>query len=560
MNQIRIRRLVMTSLALAGSAFALACQSASVEDEVGGSEQELLTSSGVKLWPTSQIPVCWKSDAFRETEFDEFRRMVRVWLAESWSAAANIEFTDWGECATYPSSNHINVQFSSTNGTGATIGHYLANDNDPFPDDGVDHRVAGTNGMTFNRGDLRSLTRDMQQAFVRHEFGHSLGFSHETDRAANPANEQGNTWGTDFDEFSVMRGDFPLSPSDIAGARRAYGGFPDTKLATATRSDGRIEVLYNGTGNVLYHVVQNTPNADWSRPSLLVPEAPTVRAQRIAVGQNSDGRLEVVYIGTDDRVRHTWQYSNGTWSPEYYLVDSNVKAKQISVGRNRDNRLEVIYIGTDDVVRHVYQPASGGWSAAYDLVDSSVKAKRVAVGRNTDGRMEVFLVGTDDVLRHVYQLSGGGWSAAYDLVSNTVKAKELAVGRNADGRLEVFYNGTDDVLRHAFQRTEGGWSGEEFLAASTNKAKQLAVGENQDGRLDVVFIGTDNGLRHIYQKVNGGWSGEEWLISNSDAAKQLAVGRNQDGRLEVFYYGMNDTLYHTYQSTKGGAFGGAFIL
>ncbi len=47
-----------------------------------------------------------------------------------------------------------------------------------------------------------------------------------------------------------------------------------------------------------------------------IDTAPSTAAGQLAVGKNSDGRLELFQIDFDGEVRHRWQKQrNGDWSP-----------------------------------------------------------------------------------------------------------------------------------------------------------------------------------------------------------------------------------------------------
>ena len=169
---------------------------------------------------------------------------------------------------------------------------------------------------------------------------------------------------------------------------------------------------------------------------------PNVAGNRVAVGQNADGRLEVFYIGINDHIYHDWEDSpNGNWHGEAALGGG---AKQIAVGRNADGRLEVFYIGTNDQIYHDWQDsAKGNWHGEAAL---GGEAKQIAVGQNADGRLEIFYIGTNDHIYHNWQdPAKGNWHGEAALGGG---AKQIAVGRNTDGRLEIFYIGTDDRLYH----------------------------------------------------------------------------------------------------------------
>ena len=211
-------------------------------------------------------------------------------------------------------------------------------------------------------------------------------------------------------------------------------------------------------------------------------------------------------------------------------------AKELSIGSNSDGRLELFYIGIDDNLYHNFQTTpSGGW---YGESPFSGAAKKIVIGSNSDGRLELFYIGTDNNLYHNWQTTpNGGWFGERPFGG---AAKELAISSNGDGRLELFYVGIDDNLYHNFQTTpNGGWFGESPFGGA---AKKIVIGSNSDGRLELLYIGTDNNLYHNWQTtLNGGWFGQR---SFGGAAKRIAIGSNSDGRLELFYIGTDNNLYY----------------
>lgn len=86
--------------------------------------------------------------------------------------------------------------------------------------------------------------------------------------------------------------------------------------------------------------------------------AATPLTARVAVAENADGRIEIFYVGTNDRIYHDFQKTpDGAWNGELALAG---KAKQLAVGANTDGRLELVYIGTNDRLYHDWQLAPGG--------------------------------------------------------------------------------------------------------------------------------------------------------------------------------------------------------
>ena len=169
---------------------------------------------------------------------------------------------------------------------------------------------------------------------------------------------------------------------------------------------------------------------------------------------------------------------SGNWAGENAFGGS---AKQLTVGRNQDGRLEVLYVGADDKLYHNWQDApSNGWAGEAAFGGS---AKQLTVGRNQDGRLEVFYVGTDDKLYHNWQDAPSGDWVGENAFGGS--AKQLTVGMNQDGRLEVFYVGTDNKLYHNWQDTRNG-AQSSFVALPLVGQQQVTA--NQSGLHSVSLV------------------------------------------------------------------------
>jgi hypothetical protein len=309
------------------------------------------------------------------------------------------------------------------------------------------------------------------------------------------------------------------------------------RIVVAPNADGRLQLFWAAAGSSwLYDNAQTSPGLGWAGAAQLGGAAAD-----LSVVSNTDGRLELFYVGTDSAIYHNWQNTpGGAWHGQAPLGGS---AKQLTAVANADGRLEVFYVGTNDYIFHNYQSTPGG--AWHGEAAMGGGAKQIVAAVNQNGATEIFYIGTDDRLYHRW--FSGGWSAEAAMGG---AARQLAVTRNSDGRLEIFYAGTDDGIYHNWQNAPGAaWHGE---ASMGGRAEQLAVGQNADGRAELFYIGTNDALYHRWFG-SAGWSGE---ASMGGAAKQIAVARNTDGRLELFYLGTNDALYHNWQNSPGSAWHG----
>ena len=295
-------------------------------------------------------------------------------------------------------------------------------------------------------------------------------------------------------------------------------------------------------------------------------------ATAMSLGRNADGRLELFYTGLNDFVMyHKWQTQiGGSWNGNGVpLGTTSNKGLRVASILNASNRLEVFYVGTNNRIYRTVQSASGGWSAEQDMGGAGFY---LAVAKNKNGTLELFYIGTNNVLYHNYQNTNGSWSGEQLLGTATNKAQQLAVGTNTSGRLEVFYIGMSGVLFHNWQTApNSGWNGEARLAGSTT-AKRLSITNDfftifTPGPLEVVYVGSDDTLYHVRQKDSeAGWNAPERLGATSKKAKMVFASYHPGSdlgatnfALEIFYCGMDDVLYHV-RKPRGGAWSDHALL
>ena len=313
----------------------------------------------------------------------------------------------------------------------------------------------------------------------------------------------------------------------------SLGGWID-RLTVGKNQDGRLEVFARGSDGAVWHNWQVVPNGNWSGWNSLGGWVDIV-----SVAANQDGRLELFARGADGAVWHNWQVApNGNWSGWNSLggwVDL------ISVGQNADGRLEIFARGADKALWHNWQVTpNGNWSGWNSL---SGWIDMISLNQNQDGRLEIFARGSDGAVWHIWQTApNSGWSG-WNSLSGWIDM--LTIGKNQDGRLEIFARGADKAVWHNWQVTpNGNWSGWNSMGGWID---EIAVGNNLDGRLELFARGSDQALWHNWQTApNNGWSGWNSLGGWID---MLAVDENADGRLEVFARGSDAAVWHNWQTS-----------
>ena len=278
----------------------------------------------------------------------------------------------------------------------------------------------------------------------------------------------------------------------------------------------------------------------------------------IALGQNEDGRLELVATTDDPEglggdVWHAWQTApNGNWTNWHSLGRPGGGATGPAVAQYADGRLEVAVVGGDQAIWHRWQTApNNGWSDWQSMGRPDAQVPMfLTFAQNADGRLEAAVPANNDVgdertIWHAGQTApSNGWSGWASLGAPPDDFfGPLALGANADGRLELFapeaFAGGDQEIWHRWQRTPGGnWSGWSSMGSAGGGELLTSVpvlGRNADGRLELFVVAGDGAVWHSWQTApNDGWSPWSSLGSQGGGFADLGVGRNADGRLELF--------------------------
>jgi hypothetical protein len=282
---------------------------------------------------------------------------------------------------------------------------------------------------------------------------------------------------------------------------------------------------------------------------------------------NSDGRLQVFVVGTNNQLFYKTQTASGsnTWTG-WTSLGGGVKADTSpAVARNNDGRLQVFVVGTNSQLYYKTQssPNSNIWSSSWTSLGGGLRASTDPIAMaNDDGRLQVFVVGTNNVVYYKTQTSPNSatWSSSWTSLGGGVKADTSpAVARNHDGRLQVFLVGTNNQLQYRAQTSPNSntWSSSwTSLSGTLRGGTDPAVIANSDGRLQVFVIGTNNAVYYKAQSSPGSstWS-SSWtsLGGGVKADTGPAAARNTDGTLQAIVIGTNSALYYKTQSPPNSA-------
>jgi predicted Zn-dependent protease len=357
------------------------------------------------------------------------------------------------------------------------------------------------------------------QNVAAHELGNAVGLGHVTDNLLTmyPTSFAGETL-----RRSLGNGDragmnflYPAGNTWISSWISLNGGLKDsTDPAVIANDDGRLQVFVVGANNQLYYKTQTAAGSStWTGWTSLSGE---VKADTTpAVVRNSDGRLQVFVVGTNNQLYYKTQSSpnSNTWSSSWTSLGGVLRADTDPIGiANSDGRLQVFMVGTDNALYYKTQTTAGSntWSSSWTSLGVGVKADTSpAVARNSDGRLQVFVIGTNNQLHYRAQTAADSntWSPAWTSIGGGLRdGTDPVVIVDSDGRLQAFVVGTNNQLYYKTQTTAGSsaWSSSWTSIGGGIKTDTIpAIARNSDGRLQVFVVGTNNQLYYKWHTAPG---------------------------------------------------------
>lgn len=271
----------------------------------------------------------------------------------------------------------------------------------------------------------------------------------------------------------------------------------------------------------------------------------------VAVGRNSDGRLEAFARWQDNTLRHTYQTTpgGGQWSP-WSNLGGSLTSNPVAA-TNTDGTLDVFALSTDTAIWHTKQttPNSTAWTAWVSLGGQG--ASDPAIGVNADGRLEVFIETTTNYLWHNWQTTPGGvWAAGEQIDGALISGP--AVASNSDGRLMVFVGDSDGKYWWIVQNSVGSTSYSSWFCLLGGTVSPPLVGKNSDGSLELFAVRSDDSVWTSSQTGPGSYNWSDWTSLGGSVTSNLAVAADTNGKLELFGRGTDNALRYTVQSSPGG--------
>jgi hypothetical protein len=185
----------------------------------------------------------------------------------------------------------------------------------------------------------------------------------------------------------------------------SLGGTELRTMATATRPDGRIELVAVGGDRHLYHRSQTAPNSGGWDDWFLLPgsDLDTVALARGALG------LEMVALDTSGNVEGSREDGTGVWSP--LTVLGNRQMSQVVIGMLREGQLDILGVNSSGYAFDLRQaPVTYVWNSYFNPLGWDHVAQ-LAVANEATGLLDAFARRTNNTVSIAGESWTGTWSS-----------------------------------------------------------------------------------------------------------------------------------------------------
>lgn len=245
-----------------------------------------------------------------------------------------------------------------------------------------------------------------------------------------------------------------------------------------------------GTDGFLYHCLRIASGA-WQASFGLIESQVAggpVGFVRVGCAGVADA-LQLVGVGVDGHLYHTIRNADGTWQASFGDVAVAVgggPGTYLAVGcAGVGTDLQLVALGADGELYHTIRHQNGSWQPNFELVQSVVAGGPPGlVGIACAGvgtAMQLLALGSDGKLYHTIRDAGAGWQTPFGDVAQAVGGGPPAfadVGCGGVGdSLQVVGLGVDGLVHLAIREADGSWQGN--FGALANTYSQVAFCNTQ---------------------------------------------------------------------------------
>jgi hypothetical protein len=291
------------------------------------------------------------------------------------------------------------------------------------------------------------------------------------------------------------------------------GAKESNRIAVGSGKDELLELFACGSDGKIWHTWQNEINGVWIKDDWQTRGDGPVFASDIAVGKKQNGRLDLFVIkGEDSSIYHTVQTPDrgGVWEKTWKPLGKPPKgAERLAVNQDSVGRLEVVVLSDSQLYRiRQSEPNSDVWEKAWKELgptEHDISSKVFNVGRNEDGRLEVFAWRGRNLWHTRQRGDNKDWDKTWESLGEPPKGlgfeqffDEFAVGTHEDGRLVVYALNSMGSLWQVSHTSAGRWGAWEPVSAVGGPGHHLQFGRTKAGA-PILFTWDDSSTLWGYE-------------------------------------------------------------
>jgi hypothetical protein len=243
-----------------------------------------------------------------------------------------------------------------------------------------------------------------------------------------------------------------------------------------------VQIVVVGAGNGwLYHTLLDSAGV-WqsnfrSIADQVAGDPPFAFFETVDCAAAADA-LQVIALGGSASLNpyhtlwHTFRASNGGWQGRWGSVQSQSSGgppgfTDVACASSDGQALQVVGLGTDGKLWHTYRAAAGGWQPAFAPVANQSTGgppsfMNVAAA-GAQGFLHVVAVGSDGQLWHTIRADNSSWQPAFGAIGSQSAGgpgsfTSVACGIDDNWNLQVIGIGTDGKLYRTRRNVDGTWA------------------------------------------------------------------------------------------------------